>query len=237
MSAALKPSSQQLDRQSELVSRYNTLVRQIAHRVLAKLPPNQLHVELDDLINIGLIGLLDADAKFDGGQGQSFETFAEFRVRGAMLDELRKRDFFPRRLRAKANRIQRAEVALRRSLGRIPSDEELADCLKLSLAELHAVRVEIMPYSFVNQDDPSLQLRADDHSSFDTIAAAQRHALLAQALTLLPKREQIILDLYFNQELSQREIAQLMDLTEGRISQIKSAALTKLRRSLANYDA
>lgn len=239
MSAALKISSSALllARQTELVTRYNTLVRHIAYRVLGKLPPDQVHVELDDLIHIGMLGLFEADAKFDGREGPSFETFAEFRVRGAMLDELRKRDFFPRRLRAKANRIQRVEAALRSTLGRAPLDEELAAQLQMTIEQLHAMRREIMPYSFINQDDPALQLRAEAPSSFDTLASAQRHALLASALQHLPRRDQIVLDLYFHQELPQREIAHLMALTEGRISQIKSAALAKLRRILITLDA
>ena len=219
-----------------LVERYDKLVRRIAYRVLRKLPQSQINVELDDLINIGMIGLFEADTKFAPQAGQSFESFAEFRIRGAMLDELRKRDFFPRRLRAKANKVQKAEKELRLSLGRDATEEELAEKLDMSLDALLKLRQDIMPYSFVDQSDPTIQLKADAPSSFQSLVKIEQRELLTELLETLPKREQIILDLYFNQEISQREIAQMLDLTEGRISQIKSMALEKMRTKLAAMD-
>ncbi len=237
MSAAHTLSPQETQAHyAELVNTYNKLVRRIAYRVLRKLPQDQINVELDDLINIGMIGLFEADAKFDLNAGQSFESFAEFRIRGAMLDELRKRDFFPRRLRAKANKVQRAEQALRTQLGREPQDDELAAHLDMSLKSLLKLRSDIMPYSFVDQSDPTVQLRSEDPSCIQTIATMQRQHMLTEAIQNLPKREQIILDLYFNQEISQREIAQMLELTEGRISQIKSIALEKLRNHFSHLD-
>lgn len=221
---------------AELVATYDKLVRRIAYRVLRKLPQDQINVELDDLINIGMIGLFEADAKFDVNAGQSFESFAEFRIRGAMLDELRKRDFFPRRLRAKANRVQRAEQTLRVELGREPQNVEIAEHLDMSVQSLVKLRSDIMPYSFVDQSDPTIQLRSEGPSCVQTIAATQRQQMLAEVIATLPKREQIILDLYFNQDISQREIAQMLELTEGRISQIKSMALEKLRCHFAHID-
>jgi RNA polymerase sigma factor for flagellar operon FliA len=213
----------------ELVNNYHTLVRKIAYRVLRKLPDDQISVELDDLVNIGMLGLFDADTKYDPEAGQSFESFAEFRIRGAMLDELRKRDFFPRRLRAKANRLQRAETKLRTELGREPTKEELCEEMDLTLEQFQKLRRDTLPYSFVDQSDPTIQLRDDSQSPYQAVFELERHHVLVAALERLSDREQLILDLYFNQEFAQREIAQLLDLTEGRISQIKSAALKKLR--------
>lgn len=221
---------------AELVVAYDKLVRRIAYRVLRKLPQDQINVELDDLVNIGMIGLFEADAKFDLNAGQSFESFAEFRIRGAMLDELRKRDFFPRRLRAKANRVQRAQQALRVELSREPQDIELATHLDMSIEALIKLRSDVMPYSFVDQSDPAIQLRSDEPSCVNAIAAMQRQTMLSEVIQTLPKREQIILDLYFNKDISQREIAQMLELTEGRISQIKSMALEKLRCHFAHID-
>ncbi len=237
MSAAKDLTAQQTQAHyAELVNNYNKLVRRIAYRVLRKLPQHQISVELDDLINIGMIGLFEADGKFNPDAGQSFESFAEFRIRGAMLDELRKRDFFPRRLRAKANRLQRAEKTLKLELGRDATEEELAEKMDMSVDALIKLQHETMPYSFVDQSDPTIQLRADEPSSFQHIAEQQRQEVLTELLETLPKREQIILDLYFNQEISQREIAQMLDLTEGRISQIKSMALEKLRLKVAQLE-
>ncbi len=214
---------------TQLVEEYAPLVRKIAYRVLRRLPEDQISVELEDLVNIGMLGLFEADGKYDPEAGQSFESFAEFRIRGAMLDELRKRDFFPRRLRAKANKLQKAERKLRSALNRDPSDEEVAAELNISTTQLQKVRRETQPYSFVDQSDPTIQLRADRDTPFQIVEQMQRHHQLQEALLKLTDREQMILDLYFNQDFAQREIAQMMELTEGRISQIKSAALKKLR--------
>ena len=238
MSAALSTTHAQTTQAhyTALVHEHERLVQRIAYRVLRKLPHDQTNVELDDLVNIGMIGLFEADAKFNPEAGQSFESFAEFRIRGAMLDELRKRDFFPRRLRAKANKIQRAIRALRSELEREPQEAEIAERLKVGVEEYVKMQRETMPYSFVDQSDPTIQLRCEEPSSFAALAQTQRKEALALALTSLSKREQIILDLYFNEEISQREIAQMLDLTEGRISQIKSASLMKLRAYFAHND-
>lgn len=238
MTAALKAESIQSirARHTQLVNDYQPLVRKVAYRVLRRLPSDQISVELDDLVNIGVLGLFDADTKYDPGAGQSFESFAEFRIRGAMLDELRKRDFFPRRLRAKANKLNRAETALRKSLGREPSEDELAQKLELDVDQLRKLRRDTRPYSFVDEADPAIQLRADACDAFEAMAQMQRQHKLVEAIENLSEREQLVLDLYYNQEMSQRDIAQILELTEGRISQIKSAALKKLRNRFSNED-
>lgn len=232
MTAAVDYNTSQALRHEALVNDYDKLVRKIAYRVLRRLPEDQISVELDDLINIGMLGLFDADSKYDPEAGQSFESFAEFRIRGAMLDELRKRDFFPRRLRAKANKLQRTEQKLRAELGREPSDEEIYTRMELTLEQYQKLRRETLPYSFVDQSDPTIQLRDNSQSPYQAVFELERHHVLVDALERLSDREQLILDLYFNQEFAQREIAQLLELTEGRISQIKSAALKKLRTML-----
>lgn len=237
MTAALRltPSDApaQALRHEELATMHYGLVKKIAYRVLRKLPEGQISVELDDLVSIGMIGLFEADGKFDDGAGQSFESFAEFRIRGAMLDELRKRDFFPRRLRAKANKLNRAERKLRASLGRDPSDEELCEALDLTLQKYQTLRRETLPYSFVDQSDPTIQLKDLAPSPFQALAELQRHQSVQEAIEMLSEREQLVLDLYFNRDFAQRDIAQMLELTEGRISQIKSAALKKLRGILS----
>lgn len=221
-------------RQDKLVRSYDRLVRKIAWKVMSKLPDGQTAVECDDLFTIGMLGLFEADRSYDAGAGQSFESFAEFRIRGAMLDELRKRDFFPRRLRAKANKLQRAEAALKRTLGRDPSHMELAESLKISAERLHQLRRETMPYSFVEQSDPSLSLRDTSEEPDRLLEQEELRAVLIASLERLSEREKLVLDLYFIQELTQREIAGILALTEGRISQVKSSALIHLRELLAD---
>lgn len=217
----------------ELVVQYGALVQRVARRMLRRLPNYQITVDLDDLVSIGMMGLFEAHAKYDPEVGQRFESFAEYRVRGAMLDELRRRDFFPRRLRAKANTLRQAEEKLRVQLKRDPTPEELASALDMSVEELRRAQYETAPYTFVDRDDPSVQLRDTQPSPFARIADRQRAELLLDAIKLLPDREQLILDLYFNQEMSQRQIAGILDLTEGRISQLKTGALKKLKAHLA----
>lgn len=216
----------------DLVVRYKKLVSRVAYRVLRRLPEGQTSVEHEDLVSIGVLGLFDADRKYRPEAGQSFESFAEFRIRGAMLDELRKRDFFPRRLRAKANRLQKTEAKLRAELGRDPSHDEIAKELEMTPEKLHQLRHSVLPYSFIEQGDPAIQLRCSEPTPFDQVSEMQDHAILTNALLKLSEREQLVLDLYFQQEMTQREIATILDLTEGRISQIKSAALRKMRNLL-----
>jgi len=235
--APAEMTTQQLQqRRKMLVEAYGDLVSKVAHRVLRKLPDGQTSVEHEDLVSIGILGLFDADRKYRAEAGQSFESFAEFRIRGSMLDELRKRDFFPRRLRAKANKLQKAEARLRLELGRDPSLEEIADSLDMTIEKLHSLKQAVQPYSFVEQSDPALQLRSGAPNPFDAVVELEQHQTLAEALSCLSDREQLVLDLYFRQELTQREIAGILDLTEGRISQIKSAALRKMRDIIARMD-
>lgn len=216
-------------RQEQLARSYERLVRKVAWKLMTKLPDGQNTVECDDLYTIGMMGLFEADRTFDETVGQTFESFAEFRIRGAMLDELRKRDFFPRRLRTKANKLHRAELSLKATLGRDPSHVELAEALKMSPGELHQLRCETMPYTFVDQSDPSLTLQDPNDEPDRRMEQEELRALLIMSLEQLSEREKLVLDLYYIQELTQREIAGILGLTEGRISQIKSSAITHLR--------
>ena len=218
----------------ELVVAYSSLVRRVASNLMHRLPKGQTSVELDDLFNIGMLGLFDAAERYSAENGQRFESFAEIRVRGAMLDELRKRDFFPRRLRAKANKLRRAERRLRSELDREPTPEELAADLALTLDQLHDLRRDVAPYSFVDKDDPTVHLPSMAPSPFEAVFASERRELLVAALGQLSEREQIILELHFVKGHNQRSIAESFGLTEGRISQLKSGALKKLRTILSS---
>ena len=237
MSAALSLPYCPAPRHEELVQKHHQLVRHIAYRVFRNLPSSQVNVDLEDLVQIGIMGLFEADEKFDHNAGQNFQSFAEFRIRGAMLDELRKRDFFPRRLRAKANRIARTGRQLRAELGREANEEEMATRLEISTSQLRTWRHQTAPYSFIEESDPLIQLKSHTPRADETLQKIELHHQLLDALGSLPERERILLDLYFNQEISQRDIAEIMGLTEGRISQLKSQALRKLRAYMLEQQA
>jgi RNA polymerase sigma factor FliA len=218
----------------ELLARYGGLVKRVARRVMRRLPTAGRSVEELELVSTGFIGLLQAAERFDPAAGLSFEAFAEFRVKGAMLDELRRRDFFPRRLRVKATRLERTRVRLERDLGREPSDEELGEATGLTPAELASLRDSVTPYRFVDIADVSHLLDSCMPSADTATARQEAHHLVCRAIDRLPEREALVIRLYFFREQSLREIAVRLSLSIGRISQIKGEALQRLRHLVSN---
>ncbi len=216
-----------------LVDRHGAMVRRVAARIMRRLPPYARGFEEEDLVSVGILGLLDAWKRFDPDAGHPFETFAEFRVKGMILDEIRRHDFFPRRLRQKANRIHKVRAKLEADKGRPPTDEELAGALEMEPGELQELLAEIAPYRLVAPEDDSVTLRASTPNALDLLENQSRRQELMEALKSLPSREQLILDLIFNKELTGREIAEVMEISEGRVSQLKSAALSRLRKVLS----
>lgn len=216
----------------EIVEQYAGLVRTIARRIFRRLPPNVRGFEEDDLVSVGIIGLLDAWDRYEERDGSTFDAFAEYRIKGAILDEVRRNDFFPRRLRAKANRLRRAQVSLENELGRAPTNEELADALGMEPVELLRLQGAVAPYHFVADDDECVTLRSSIPDPARVVLEKELRELLVEVLQTLPEREQILLDLYFNKELKLREIADILEVTEGRVSQIKSDAIGRLRKRL-----
>lgn len=224
-------SAQGREHRRKLVEDYGSMVRKVAHRIYRRLPDYASGFEEDDLVSVGVIGLLDAHDRFDPDNGTPFETFAEFRVKGAILDEIRKHDFFPRRLRTEANKLRKAEKALEQQLGRPGTEQEVADTLDISLDELARLRDKVAPYSFVAPEDhgPMKGTTPNPHKLLDAKRIRER---MVRMLGELPDREQLILDLYFNRELTLSEIGEVLELTPGRISQLKSKALGTLRERL-----
>lgn len=231
LSSSSPYASTPTDQRRELVEAHAALVRRVVRRLYRRLPPYARGFEEEDLLSVGIMGLLDARERYDPSSGTSFETFAEFRIKGAVLDEIRRHDFFPRRLRAKANALARAERALEEELGRPPREEEVAARLEMSLDELAALRDEVAPYSFVEADHAT-PIQGRRPSPEKIVAARQVHERVRALIEQLPEREQLILDLYFTRELTLAQIGQLLDYSAGRISQLKSRALTTLREQL-----
>ncbi len=219
----------------QLVQRFVPLVKRIAYHLMARLPSN---VQFDDLVQNGMIGLLDAIGRFEEGFGAQFETYATQRVRGAMLDGLRENDWLPRHLRRELRRIETMITQLEQAHGRAPSERELADSLGLSLADYQKTLQEARGHQLVyfedfagDEDDDFLERHFTDNSA-DPLRLLEDRNLrehLVAAIDRLPEREKMVMALYYEQELNLREIGAVMDVTESRVCQLHSQAIARLR--------
>jgi RNA polymerase sigma factor for flagellar operon FliA len=232
-----------------LVAQYAPLVRRLALQLVAKLPAS---VELDDLLHAGMMGLLDAIRRYQETAAAKFETYAVTRIRGAMLDELRSQDWLPRSVRTKAKSIEQAIVALNHRLLRTPTETEIAQELDLSLSDYQTLLeeargVQVIHYEDLarHQDDPGDALEravgagAEDQWANNPLqqlmSQGLRKALMA-AIDTLPEREKLLLSLQFQEDLNQKEIAVVMEVTEGRVSQLRSQAVARIRAFLGQTD-
>jgi RNA polymerase sigma factor for flagellar operon FliA len=224
--------------ENALIERYLPLVRSALGRLAMTLPE---HVDQDDLNSAGLIGLLQALRNYDPSSGNSFETYARLRVRGAMLDELRRMDWVPRTVHEKSRKIQDTIAQVEQRLGRVPADDEVAKALNLSPAEYSDLLAEIRPATFVCLDATCNIEGGDGNSLCDIVAdpaadgpleQVSRNELkqiILQRLKELPETQRKVLGLYYGQDLHLREIAELLGLTESRICQIHSQAILSIR--------
>lgn len=221
-----------------LLERHLPLVRLLARKLAARIGGA---VEVDDLISAGTIGLVQALESYDLSRANSFATYASRRIHGAMLDELRHRDWVPRSVRFKARQLQRTAGKIETALGRAPAHNEVAAALEIDLPTYWSWRATVDGAVQVSLDDsPSGDVTelvqafgVCQESSLDGITRDEQVEILAQALGRLPERERTVLMLYFYEELNLRQIAGMLGLTESRISQIRSAALARVRGWLA----
>ena len=229
----------QLDLNTTL-KQYSSLVRRLAHQMIAKLPAN---VEIDDLIQVGMIGLADAMTRFDAAQGVQFETFATQRIRGAMLDELRGNDYLSRGIRKQQRTIESAVHKLEQRLGRAPAESEIAKEMGVTLVEYQAllgkvrgtqlVYLEDMSGDDGDQDFLDRHVGADDDAS--PLAQLQDHrmrAALVEAIKVLPEREQYVMSMYYEHDMNLKEIAAVLKVTESRVCQLHSQSIARLRVKL-----
>jgi RNA polymerase sigma factor for flagellar operon FliA len=226
-----------------LVVAYSPLVKFVAGRTGARLPS---HVEQADLISYGMIGLIEAMERFEPKRQIRFETFALQRIRGAIIDELRSLDWVPRSVRAKARDIEEANSRLEHELGRVPSDAELADRLSMSEEELQESLIQISNSSILaleelwmtpdaSGDKVSLLDTLEDERAPDPQAALDTSELkdrLGEAVQDLPERETLVIALYYFENLTLREIGEVLGVTESRVSQLHSKAVLRLRSKL-----
>lgn len=207
---------------------YAPLVRRIAIQVASRLPRN---VMLDDLIQEGMMGLLDAINRYEPKPGASFETYAKARIRGSIYDSLREEDVIPRHVRDKLTLIERTAEELRQSLGRPAEDSEIAAHLGMSIEDYFAVLDSSMTITVVDEELPDV---VDENADqMRALHQKQLAARIEEKLRELPERERLVLALHYQQDLSFREVAYVMELTPGRISQLHTQALIRLRGMLA----
>ena len=231
----------QLQDSDALLKQYSPLVRRLAHQMIAKLPAN---VELDDLIQVGMIGLNDALGRFDANQGVQFETFATQRIRGAMLDELRGGDWMSRGDRRHQRSIEAAVHRLEQKLQRAPNESEIADEMGMMLADyqelLGKVRGTQLFYledlSGEDGDDFLDRHVADEGANpLDMLEDLRMREALVEAIGKLPEREQHVMSMYYEHDMNLKEIAAVLKVTESRVCQLHSQSIARLRVKLREW--
>ncbi|MBC8097740.1 MAG: FliA/WhiG family RNA polymerase sigma factor [Akkermansiaceae bacterium] len=232
--------------ENALVEQYLPLVRTVVGRLAMTLPD---HVDQDDLNSAGLVGLLQALRNYDPASGNSFETYARVRIRGAMLDELRRMDWVPRTIHEKARRIQEVLGRLEQQLGRAPSEEQMAKELGISIEDYCELINEIRPAAFVCLDSTSTSEGVETGNLYDVVANPNEDSptemvsrrelteVMLQRLKQLPEIQRKVLALYYHEDLHLREIAEVFGLTESRICQIHSQAILSIRAYIQRYEA
>lgn len=228
----------------ELIMEYLPLVKHLAYRILTKLPPS---IELNDLIGAGVLGLLDAVDKFNPDRNVKFKTYAEIRIRGAILDSLRALDLASRGLREKAHKIEETCWQIEQSKGRAAADEEIAQALGITMANFNGLLADLrfvtvggftVPGKGEDEDDLDLLNYIPDPSinTHLTFERKELHRTLADAIRRLPEREQQVLSLYYYEDLTMKQIGEVLGVGEARVSQIHSKAVLKLRARLRHLD-
>ena len=233
--------------QERLILHYSPLVKFVAGRVAAGLPQN---IEQSDLVSYGIFGLIDAIDKFDPGRGYKFETYAISRIKGAIIDELRSIDWVPRSVRAKARSIERAYSKLENELRRSPEDREVAKELGMTEDELAVSLTDIGRSSIAALDELwTVSSSGDQIALIDTIedtqgpepqtelAQTELKEALGEAIARLPEREKLVVTLYYYEELTLREIGEVLGVTESRVSQLHTKAILRLKARLAGATA
>lgn len=226
-------------KRNELIITYTPLIKYIANRLAARLPA---HISIDDLISSGILGMIDAVSKFDLSKKVQFKTYAEFRIKGAMLDELRAIDWVPRSVKDKISTLENAYSTLESRLGRPSTDEETAKFLEMGIESFYKLLDETKAVTFVDIDllkqrapNISKSLKGGEDSSNDPFAALshrQVRDILAQAVGELSEKEKMLVSLYYFEELTMKEVGEVLGYTESRISQMHSKAVLRLRMKL-----
>ncbi|MBL7663219.1 FliA/WhiG family RNA polymerase sigma factor [bacterium] len=239
---------EELERE-ELIQAYLPLVKRVVHRLAGRLSAD---VDINEMINSGIIGLVDALEKYDPRHETNFATYAQFRIRGAILDSFRTQDWAPRSLRHKANKLEQAYLKIEQELGRPADDDEVAQLLGLEIDELQRMLSEVSGVLMLSFDELGFghgeeRFNADEYlpsanpDPLSNLLESERIEIISRALDRLPEKERLVITLYFYEELNLKEIGEIIGVTESRASQVRSRALLRLKgylkRSLATIAA
>ena len=230
-----------LKERNAMVVEYMPMIQCVAKKISAHLPS---HIEFDDLVSNGVIGLMDAIEKYDPSRNNKFKTYAEFRVRGSILDALRSQDWIPRSIRDKAKKIDKVTRDLEQRFSRSPKEREIAEALHVSMEEYHSLvtqtrrvsMISIDENAFLNQTNKEsiLKILEGADTSFSKLNRKSIKILITKAIQELPERQRIVLSLYYYEEFNLRKIGQILKVTESRVSQLHAQAIERLRVKLAN---
>lgn len=235
-----KPTGSLFEEREQIIKEFAPIIKYMAHRLAFRLPPD---LDVDDLINAGVIGLLDAIEKYDPTKEVMFKTYAEFRVRGAMLDEIRSMDWVPRSVREKISLIQRTYYQIEKDLGRPASKEEVARSLDMELSDFHDLLYQAKGTVLIRIEDIRSQTDGDE-MTFDNIidgdgasplsglVSRDTGRILGEAIDQLPERERQVISLYYYDELTMKEIGKVLGITESRVSQLRTQAILRLKGRL-----
>lgn len=222
------------------VAEYAQLVKRLAYQLAARLPSS---VQVDDLVQAGMMGLLDALNFYEESHGAQFETYATQRIRGAMLDELREADWAPRSVRKHAREIEQAIHRLEQELGKAPAEQQIADKLGVSLAEYQQMLADARGHQlihyedFENDDGESVAFNLADErpSPFQLLQDENMRVSLVQAITELPEREKMVMAMYYQEDLNLKEVGAVLGVSESRVCQLHSQAILRLRSKMKDW--
>ena len=224
---------------NELVVLHEPLVKRIAYHLMSRLPAS---VQADDLVQAGMIGLIEASRKFDPEQGASFETYAGIRIRGAMLDEIRRTDWTPRSVHRKAREVAEAVRKIENEKGRDARDVEVAKVMGLELNEYHKILQDATGCRIFSYEDPGMlgeenfaQQARQPNQPLENLQKSDFKVGLADAIKGLPERERLVMALYYDEELNLREIGDILGVSESRVCQIHGQALIRLRARMSDW--
>jgi len=223
----------------DLLTQYMPMVKRLAHHMMGRLPPS---VEEDDMVQAGMIGLLDAISRYDEAQSAQFEAYAIQRIRGSMLDELRQSDWMPRSARQSMRKIEKAIGALQHQLGRQPKGSEIAASMKIPLAEYQAMLGDARGHQLLyfedfgesEEEDSFLDKQSGNEGSMPLpqLLDANLRACIIAGIEGLPEREKLLMSLYYEEELNLREISEVFGVTEARVCQLHGQAIARIRTKL-----
>lgn len=228
-----------------LIVEYAPLIKYIAQKIAARLPAN---IELDDLISSGVIGLMDAVEKYDQSRDNKFKTYAEFRIRGAILDELRAQDWVPRSVREKAKQLEKCYAKIEQDKGRQATEDEVCKELNITKEEFYELLNQVRSVSLLSYDDISNFSKADKRAfhgigggeskvstPFNEVSLAYIRKMISDSIKDLPEKQRLVLSLYYFEDLNLKEIGRVLEVTESRVSQLHTQAVLRLKARLRNH--